>query len=245
MANVSYINTTRADEAGDMPVFMAQPSGDSSMMNFRQVFSVIWRRKWIVVAIMLLIIVIAYSWLQSQTPLYSSSAEVVIGIREETVTGFQGVSTSQDQDFYFNETQAKIISSSQVAEEVANRLGLFEDPSALYWKDKSGQSVGGRLKSFVKSALPDPVVDGFRGILNLFRGGSQEVGDQSIMSRMTEAERAAHERQALILNLQNAISVDPSDRSRTITISAVSDRCGTRSFRIARLMLSTSRALSS
>ncbi|WP_417515971.1 GumC family protein [Minwuia sp.] len=224
MANVSYLHTTHADETGEAPAFMSQSNSESSMMNFRQVFSVIWRRKWIVVAIMALVIALTYFWLQSQTPLYSAGSEVVIGIREDTVTGIEGVVQREQQDFYFNETQAKIISSSQIAEEVATRLDLFENPEQLYWKSSAGPSAGQQIKSTIKSILPEPVVEGFRSVLNLLRGGSQTAEDRSVIKSMTPEERAAFERQTLIRTLLDAISVDPSDRSRTIAIRAISDK---------------------
>ncbi len=203
---------------------MARSGSDAGMMNFRQVFSVIWRRKWIVVAIMALVIAAAWYWLQSQTPLYSTSSEVVIGIRDDIVLETGPVAQSQQQDFYFNETQAKIISSSQIAEEVAIRLDLFERPEQLYWSDENRPSTGRRVKDTIKSILPDPVVEGFRGVLNLFRGGTQAPDDKSSLKSMTPEEKAAFERQTLIRTLLLAVSVDPSERSRTITISAVSDK---------------------
>lgn len=226
MANVSYLHTAQNDDAGDMPAFMARGGSDAGMMNFRQVFSVIWRRKWIVVAIMALVIAAAWYWLQSQTPLYSASSEVVIGIRDDIVinTGDGPVSQRQEQDFYFNETQAKIISSAQNAEEVANRLNLFENPEQLYWSDDNRPSTGRSVKDTIKSILPDPVVEGFRSVLNLFRGGTQSADNASALKSMTPEEKEASERQMLIRTLLQAVSVDPSERSRTIVITAVSDK---------------------
>lgn len=226
MANVSYLHTAHGDDGYEMPAFMERGNNEAGMMNFRQVFSIIWRRKWIVVAIMALVVAAAWYWLQSQTPLYSTSAEVVIGIRDDAVLGNETVYQSQQQDFYFNETQAKILSSSQIAEEVAYRLGLFEDPSLLYWKESNRPSTGRRVKDSIKSILPDPVVEGARSVLNLLRGGTQTKDDEGTLSGMTPEEKAAYERQLLIRTLLQAISVDPSDRSRTIQISAVSDRPG-------------------
>ena len=223
MANVSYLQTAHTSELAEPPAFMAQSDSTSPIMNFRQVFAVIWRRKWIVTAIMMLVIAMAYFWLQSQTPLYSAGSEVVIGIREETVTGIEGVVQREDHDFYFNETQAKIISSSQIAEEVAERLGLFANPDRLYWTNE-GPSAGQSLKSTVKSILPDPVVEGARGLLNLVRGGSQQAEDRSVLKRMSPEERESFERQMLIRTLLDAVTVDPSDRSRTIQIRAISDK---------------------
>ena len=208
----------------DAPPFVDSSRADSPMVNFRQVFAILWRRKWIIATIIILGMLMAIYWLKSQTPLYASTSEVVIGIRDEQVTGIQSVVQGETQDFYFNETQAAIIASSQVAEIVAERLDLFENPEPLYWNADSSVSAGFSLKATIKSILPDPVVEGIRGVLNKFRGGSQVEEDVSVLSRMSPEELAEYEREHIKRTLLESLSVDPSERARTIAIRFISDK---------------------
>ncbi|PJK29028.1 GumC family protein [Minwuia thermotolerans] len=224
MANVSYLDSARPDEMSDAPSFVDAGRGDSPMVNFRQVFTILWRRKWIIAAIVIMGMLMAFYWLQSQTPLYSAASEVVIGIRDEQVTGIQGVVQGETQDFYFNETQAAIIASSQVAETVAARLDLFENPDRLYWDAGGSVTAGFSLKATIKSILPDPVVEGVRGVLNKFRGGSQTDENTSVLASMTPEELAEFEREHVKRTLLDGLSVDPSERARTIAIRFISDR---------------------
>ncbi|MDF1721306.1 MAG: polysaccharide biosynthesis tyrosine autokinase [Minwuia sp.] len=212
------------DDSSELPPFMAQSGNDQSLISFRHVFGVIWRRKFIIVAIMMLMTAIAYYWVTTRIPLYVASAEVEIGIQDQRVVNIQDVLQQGQQDFYFNETQAAIISSSFAAEEVAERLGLFDDPSALWWGDQNKASLLGSVKAAIKSVLPDPVVDGVRGALNTLRGGSQESPQVSVLESMTAEERADFERQSIVKGLLGNLGVDPSERARTISISFVSDK---------------------
>lgn len=208
----------------DAPPFAESSRAGSPMLTFRHVFSILWRRKWIIAAIVAVGLSLAFYWLKSQTPLYSANAEVVIGIRDEQVTGIQGVVQGETQDFYFNETQAAIIASAQVAELVAQRLDLFEHPERLYWEHENSAARGFSLKATIKSILPDAVIEGVRSVLDKFRGGSQTEEDQSVLAQMSPDELAAYEREHVKQTLLSGLSVDPSERARTVSIGFVSNR---------------------
>ena len=227
MASVGYYQQVQQmDDSAELPPFMAQSQGDQSLISFRHVFGVIWRRKFIIAAIMLLITALAYYWVKTRTPLYVATAEVEIGIQDQRVVNIQDVLQQGQQDFYYNETQAAIISSTFAAEEVANRMNLFEDPSALWWGDQDKASLFDGIKAAVKSVLPDPVVEGVRGALDTLRGGSQESPQLSVLESMTPEERETFEKQAVLKGLLGNLGVDPSERARTISISFVSDKPG-------------------
>lgn len=212
------------DDSSELPPFMAQSQNDQSLISFRHVFGVIWRRKFIILAIVLIMTAIAYYWVKTRTPLYVATAEVEIGIQDQRVVNIQDVLQQGQQDFYFNETQAAIISSTFAAEAVAEQLGLFADPSPLWWGDQNKASLFGGIKATIKSVLPDPVVEGVRGALNTLRGGSQETPQTTVLESMTAEERAEFERQTVVKGLLGNLGVDPSERARTISISFVSDK---------------------
>ena len=225
MASVSFLQQAQhMDDSSELPPFMAQSQGGQSLISFRHVFGVVWRRKLIILAIMLFVTALAYYWVETRTPLYVATAEVEIGIQDQRVVNIQDVLQQGQQDFYYNETQAAIISSTFAAEEVARRMGLFEDPSALWWGDPDQASLFASIKAAVKSALPDPVVEGVRGALDTLRGGSQESPQLSVLESMTPEERATFEKQTVLKGLLGNLGVDPSERARTISISFISDK---------------------
>lgn len=225
MASLGFAQASRIDDAAEATPFGSSSRGEAGQLNFRQVFGILWRGKFIIVAIMILFMSFAYYWVQSKTPLYVSTTDVEIGIRDRTVLNVQDVLQQAQQDFYYNDTQASIIRSAVAAETVAEQLDLYNDPSRLYWGTPDSGSLGQTVKAAIKSVLPDAVVEGVRSLLDQFRGSSHdEVKDLRPTAVMSPEVLQEIERQNIVKTLLRDLVVDPSARARTISISFLSDK---------------------
>lgn len=225
MSNVSYLQLQQLDDTGDLPPFIGAPEGGTRLLSFRQVFQVLWRRKFLILAVMALISSLAFYWVQTRTPLYVAGAEVEIGIGDQRALDIQDVLQQSQQDYYYNETQAAIIASSFAAEQVAERLGLFADPSPLTWNEGPSLSPVEAIRSAARSALPEEVLEGLRGLADSIAGApAEDRSEEDAIAAMSPEERAAFERQNVVNTLLAGLSVDPSERARTIQVSFLSDK---------------------
>jgi len=95
------------------------------------------RRKWWIVAIAAVVVVLAGLWTLRQTPIYAASASLVIDISAPSYLGEQVQNASGDEygNYWLNRdfmgTQFRIIESRAVAQRVVERLGLQSDAEFL------------------------------------------------------------------------------------------------------------------
>ena len=101
--------------------------------ELRAIFHAIWRRKPLIVLVMLVSIFLAVAYTRSATPLYTSTTELLIDPREKELTGGEVVptglgSSALGADTALVESQVSIITSESVIGRLIEQLNLESDP---------------------------------------------------------------------------------------------------------------------
>jgi polysaccharide biosynthesis transport protein len=110
--------------SGAGPVRAIRPPRSEPRLDLQEVLSVLWFRKWSIVAITLLTVAVALLVSSRQTPIYESQASVFVTPID---TGAESV-PPEDPNLA---TEAELVASVAVAQIVAENLGIEDDPRDL------------------------------------------------------------------------------------------------------------------
>jgi capsular exopolysaccharide synthesis family protein len=221
MATLTYINPRGDNNSGQLEPLPpgGERLGDAELSPLRQLFSTLWRRKWIIVTCVIVAFAISVLWVLQMTPRYVAEAVVVVESRRENVVNIQSVLQGISPDFYTNETEAQILRSRGLAARVVDQLNLVKDPSLnpLLAPPKPGlQSVlrDLNLGELVSDLLPDLARD-------MFPGRTEDVAAKLAALPQDQRDKAVRERviDAFLANL----TVTAQERSRAIRISFIAE----------------------
>ena len=95
---------------------------------FRDLFSLLWRRRWVVAATMAVICAATVIGLMMTTPKYQSSALILIEPRVNRVADSTSVLSNLPADFETVQTEVEVIASYGLLNKVARDLYLIKDP---------------------------------------------------------------------------------------------------------------------
>lgn len=182
-------------------------------VDLRELFRKVWRRKGTLVGVTLIGTIIAMLVVNQMTPRYSASATVMVDPRESRVVDVEAVISGLPADQETIESEIQVLTSRGLAERVAQKLRLFNDPEfnsrlrpVSKWATWKGYLSPGRY-------IPDDVKE-------LFSSGEKPPP-------LSEEQALEIERVAIISGLLGAISVERVGRSRVIGIYATSQNPAT------------------
>jgi capsular exopolysaccharide synthesis family protein len=217
MANISYMvprREDRLDEYRGAP----EPAGHEPQLTLRDLFRTIWHRKTLIVAVIFAICTLTTLWLLQVVPLYVATSAVAVETRRENVVKIESVLEGVNPDYYTNETEAAIIRSRANAAKVVDQLGLVNNPLFNPELAKRKPSLFGRLLDTLDPGIslaaltPEWVTD----LLN-------EVKPAAPAPSVPAADPKQLLREQVIDRFLGAVKVDPSERSRVITIAFTSE----------------------
>ena len=107
---------------------------DTAEMTLRDYATVVTRRKWVVIAAVLIAAVVAVGLTALQTPIYSASSEVLVQPRGEDGLFQEQVVNLNDRAI---QTEIQVVEGAQVRQRVQETLGLAELPA-----EANASSVG-------------------------------------------------------------------------------------------------------
>lgn len=166
-------------------------SEDVHLTNY---IRIIRKRQWVIITFFVIVVVSVTISSFLQTPVYKSTARILIEKETPNVLSFKEVLALDTSDTDYYQTQYTILRSRTLAKEVLQRLGMMEQAM----QDQSqGFSIRGIL----------------RGILNV-------VLSRKPLSE--EAKIRAREQQAIDNFLNNIITIEPIKGSRLVDIGAYS-----------------------
>ncbi len=198
---------------------------EEDTFSMRRVFAALRRRKWFVLAIIILLTGIAYFFIRQMTPIYESTVTLAVQANRGSVIGQTDVFATLNQDNEARETEAEKLRSRQMAELVVARLDLLNDD---------------RFNPTLKPPEPSVLDSIISGITGLFDGAEASTdnadtfGEDALATNL--GEEGLNEGQLALLtedeilkltinNFMMGLTVLPSDRSRTIAVTyASSDR---------------------
>lgn len=191
-------------------------------LDLKRVIGAVKRRKYFILAIVLVLTALAYLFVRQITPIYEAKVTVLVEGDRTRVVEVGEVLTGRDPDLVTRETEAAVLRSRQVAARVVEELRLTENPlfNPTLVQDK-----------------PSILESMFAGISSLFGGGEAEGGgaEAELAQRMiAEGEdpvvaasllTPAEIQEMTIGNFLGGLTIKPSDRARVIeVIYASSDR---------------------
>ncbi|SJM90723.1 putative Succinoglycan biosynthesis transport protein ExoP [Crenothrix polyspora] len=120
-------NESVQSESTNVRSFFATPSA-SDGISIRQIFAIIWRRKWLILAIVLGFTILAATILWSIAPRYTGEAQMMIENRGRDIVKREAPSSGSLADAETIAGQIQVLRSPELAREVIRELNLDQDP---------------------------------------------------------------------------------------------------------------------
>lgn len=167
----------------------AEPSGPSELIG---VLRKLWRQKFLVLASTVILAACGFALVNSMTPLFSATAEVLIGMPSSNAGGTKAALDKLVVDRDTIESQSHVVESRALAARVVERLGLEED--AEFNPALRSPSLLSRIKASI-------------------------FGSRSAPAGSTTPEEAERANQRVVTSLLAAVDATPADRSHVLEIT--------------------------
>jgi len=128
-------------------------NAESDVFDIRDVFSSLWRRKELFLATLVLITSFVILVTLRMTPIYSSTASVMIDLKKNNASDLQAVLSGSPPDSALVDTEVEILKSLSLSEKVVTQLDLVSDPE--FNTNLRDAERFGNFKSWIKSFLPN------------------------------------------------------------------------------------------
>jgi len=128
-------------------------NAESDVFDIRDVFSSLWRRKELFLATLVLITSFVILVTLRMTPVYSSTASVMIDLKKNNASDLQAVLSGSPPDSALVDTEVEILKSLSLSEKVVTQLDLVSDPE--FNTNLRDAERFGNFKSWIKSFLPN------------------------------------------------------------------------------------------
>jgi len=177
-----------------LPEFVAGAESDEAT-HFRDLWRVIVKRKWVLIAVFLIVLVTALVATMMATPIYRATVTLKIEREASKVIDFKGGSVMPEEagDLEFYRTQYELLKSRSLAERVVEELKL-------------GQGAAATM------AVSVPWWSG------LFRRPTEEVGKTTAEAPSPEAGTSSSPNAAATGAFQGALTVEPIRNSRLVRV---------------------------
>jgi capsular exopolysaccharide synthesis family protein len=181
------------------------PQEHEQEIHLRDYFRVLRKRKMTIILCLVLVVLSTLIFTLTATPIYKSTAKVIIEKENPNVLSFEEVMAVDASDTEYYQTQYKIIESRKIARDVIARLDLAEHPIFAPREEKerswfSGLTIGAR----------EALADWKDNVLSLLN-----TGDQNEAS----LEKSPSDDQALVNAFLDRLSVEPVRNSRLVHVS--------------------------
>jgi capsular exopolysaccharide synthesis family protein len=174
---------------------------DEQQIDIRNYLQIMMKRRWTILSVFSIIFVSVFIYTLTSTPIYQSTARLVIEKENPNVVSIQEVMSvdASSTDYYI--TQYKIIESRTIAREVINRLHLQDSEE---FNPKPKKTFLSNIKQSIKG-IKDSIQN---TILSLFRTGMQnnqlelEDSDAQLVSAFLGRINVAPIRNSRLVDLQ-------------------------------------------
>lgn len=193
-------NISRISEA--LPARL-RPQSLVPTVDVTQTLRTLWRRRYFLLAAMVLALLVGWVAVSRMTPIYTASVKVMVDERSSRFVDLQQAMTSRVPAYMAVASEVEIIMSRGLAQRVADSLNLYEDPEFNPTLRQAGQSAG-----FVG------------GTMAMLRETWNTVfGRTDAETSETEAERRDRGRRAVVDGVLGRLGVSPVAQSVVIVIS--------------------------
>ncbi|MEA3641100.1 MAG: polysaccharide biosynthesis tyrosine autokinase [Lamprobacter sp.] len=199
-------DTTQPGPSAPAPYAAAHPGNDADLIDIRELFSVLWRRRAVILGTAAFLCLLALMVLLQLTPRYTAATLLTLQTRSEAVVDIQAVMSGLSADASVIQTELDIIASRNLIGQLVDRLKLIEDPEF---------NPALRSESSVLQFL-DPRT-------YLSEDWLMALGLKRSAEPMSEEERQAREKANVVDNVKSALSASNPKLSYTIKIAFESE----------------------
>jgi succinoglycan biosynthesis transport protein ExoP len=121
-------NAPAGAKPDDASPFRRLVSMNNDEFDLQEVFRILWRRKSLIIATVVLLTAIAALVVLQITPLYTATVNVMIDTRQAKVTDIESVVSGMSGDMAAVYSEVEVLSSSSLIRRVVKKLNLTEDP---------------------------------------------------------------------------------------------------------------------
>ncbi len=138
------------------------PADSEDLIDLRELIAVFRRRVWSFLAAGFLTFVAVVVFTLQATPLYTSTASVVLNLRESQVVDIESVLSGMPPDSAAVDTEVEVLRSRALAESVVDQLNLTDVPefNSRLREPTMMETVIGGVTGFISGLLPSQVGDG-------------------------------------------------------------------------------------
>jgi polysaccharide biosynthesis transport protein len=183
---------------------MARTTDAIEKPDLRDYLAPVWRYKWLVLALALVVALATYRYYDGKPRTYTSSTDIYLGTSgvEELVTGTDQTGSERELA-----NQARVLRSRPVAARVARTMGFSGDPEALLG---SLQVVADPDADFVTLVAFWSTPQGAARLANAF---AQAFLDQRLATRRDDAARALQGARRAMAELERSPANETDERS--------------------------------
>lgn len=193
LASSTPVRTTAAN--------MSAPDPDDDNIDLRALLSTIWRGKWFISFVTILALLAGgyYAYVVA-VPMYRSTSVVMLQTQEQQIVDLQSVMSGMTGDSSEVNSEVEVLRSRGLMGKVVDRLDLTRDPE---FNDKL------KLPTMI-----DEAKDGVKSVLKTFLGVTEKKGV------LPPSEAAKRQRDAVVLSLLKAVSVENVKQSLVFRVTA-------------------------
>lgn len=184
---------------------------EEQIFDPRRILAALIRRKIMIGGLMVVGFCLAFLYVSQLTPLYSSTATLLLETPKTKITNIEGFTQSAPVDYFTIETKAAVIESRDIAGKVVDRLDLYEDP--LFNMDLAPSEAG--LWDTMTTLIANWT--GYN-----FKSAATEEPTDDRWAGYTPDEKRAALREELIDGFLAGLSVTPSQRALLVTVEYAS-----------------------
>lgn len=180
-----------------------QQKDDEDVIDLSHYFNIVNRNKWRILLLAFVVTLLAALIALSLTPLYKSTASLLIESEETNIVSIEqvyGLDSSKQEYF---ETQYEILKSRHIAEKVVDRLELGSNPLFTDKLKSDDDSLAHKLKNYIKSVLT-------------FLPQNPEV-------ELTQEQLEEQYKEKVILLFADNLTITPVPNTQVVKISYISE----------------------
>ena len=184
-------------------------------VSIKDYLDVLLRRKWLVLAFLLLVFISTAIFTLAATKIYKATATIEVNMGEAKVTKFEEVVASEMRSQEFMQTQVGLLESKTLAQRVAEKMNMKQRLEAL--RKSMGREDEQGLKDLIKGAIEDAA----DWVMNWFRPGDEENNGVQKTYKIALSKEMLEEKEILDF-IQKNLTVEPRRNAMIIELSFTS-----------------------
>ena len=190
------------------PGYPFPPFQEEKEVHLRDYWRVIWKRRWMIIAVFLVVVIVTVVKAITTKPVYRGTATIQINIENPQIVDFKEIFTVNMWAMDYYQTQYRILESRNLARRVVQKMRLLEHPEFLPGPPSAFQKL--------KSGILSPIRNVARSIKSWTTSSRGASSDQTVESNqdVSETERDA----SCVSGLLSRLRIDPIKESRLVRI---------------------------